>query len=463
MLTALCLTLAASGHSQGLPREVQLTVNSFPPSQVYLESGPDLPLLGPSGQPFRVSPPVLRDARGAPVQYSAGTLVLKSRNHADFRLPLASGDWTRGVLPDGGGSYQLVADSLLVQLQDQCRRYPLAAMGAVAALLGLTFLAFRWRRQARWGATRLSEIQDSTRLTVDPLVGRTLGNYRVESRLGQGGMGAVYQVVDLQGRSLAAKVLYFDGQEDENLGRFRREFRVLSQLQHPNLVRGLDYGEGEGLAYVIMELAPGRTLDQILPEGPFGWGQIRSWVEAILLGLSCAHKLGVVHRDLKPSNIAVDGTSLKILDFGLARQQQVTALTLTGQALGTPTYMAPEQVDASRHDCDPRSDLYSLGVILFEMLTGRPPFVSPETQHLIHLHQTSPAPPVSAFAPGVPVALDRLVATLLAKRPEDRYPSAERVLQVIQGIEEIGGRAAADPPRGAPVEPTMVVKKRKSP
>jgi serine/threonine protein kinase len=286
-------------------------------------------------------------------------------------------------------------------------------------------------RQWRSGMKRLSA---GLKTTGDPLIGKQLGAYQVESRLGQGGMAAVYKVRHADGGFYAAKVVYFQHAESLELLRFRREFRVLLQLQHPALLRAFDYGEEAQMAYCVSELLEGETLDHYVQPGGSSWASIWPWVRSILEGLRCAHQAGIVHRDLKPANIMVCASGVKILDFGLARQAQLTAVTLTGQAFGTPTYMAPEQVSASGTEVDLRSDLYSLGVILYELLSGSPPFVSEDVQEMIRMHITQPIPPLSSRVGGLPSGLAGIVQTLLAKKPVNRYASAERVLELLSEI-----------------------------
>jgi serine/threonine-protein kinase len=273
-------------------------------------------------------------------------------------------------------------------------------------------------------------------------------------------MGSVYRVSDANGGEWAAKVLYFDDPVAQELQRFRREFRVLQQLSHPALLRAFDYGEEAGMAYCICEFVQGRTLNHYLrPQGQ-PWSTIWPWVEGILEGLSCAHQAGVVHRDLKPSNIMISESGVKILDFGLARQAQITAVTLTGQAFGTPTYMAPEQISASGTEVDVRSDLYSLGIILFELVSGRPPFQADDVQDIITQHLTLAPPPLSSRATDVPEGLDAVVSTLLAKKPANRYASAQRVLEVLRGLNTGPAQAAETADQTLPSPDTLPVVRR---
>jgi hypothetical protein len=459
--------LAWGTASAQLPEQVKLQINSFPPSQVYLETATGLKFLGPSGHTLTVQPPAMLDAALRPVQYSNGFLVLKAAGHDPLRISVAGPEWSQAHLPSRG-RYSLSAHNLGISLQDYLQAYPLLFAVGLGALVWLALQAFQWRRSLLSKKEENRHLQAQLRTTGDPLVGKTLGPYRVLSRLGQGGMGAVYRVQHPEGGHYAAKVVYFQSGESLELLRFRREFQVLTQLQHPALLRAFDYGEEEGCAYCICELLEGQTLDHhILPQG-LGWEKIWPWVKTILEGLICAHKAGVVHRDLKPANLMVTDQGLKILDFGLARQVQITAITLTGQAYGTPTYMAPEQVSASGTEVDVRTDLYSLGVMMYELLSGQPPFQGGDVQSVIACHISAPPPPLSSRVRNLPAGLEEVVHTLLAKKPANRYQNAERVLELLSQISSTHGISERETPsetspRGPLAQDTQPVLRKPQP
>lgn len=391
MKPAVCLLLLGftlPGRGEELSKQVWLTVDAYPPCQVFLETSRGESFQGRSGIPLRVTPPAYTDSAGHIVQYAQGFLMLRSPQHGALRISVAAQDWQANRLPAEGGQYRLVANSPWIGVRDYLSVHPFLSGFFGLALTSVLAASIGWRVDAQRRRRENAQLASQLQSTGDPMVGRKLGAYQVEARIGQGGMGSVYRVVDPGGGSYAAKVLYFETFDEEHLSRFRREFRVISQFQHPALVRGLDYGEEEGLAYCIMELVRGRTLSEYVhPEG-LPWATIRPWIAQILAGLSYAHGCGIVHRDLKPSNIMLVDDQVKILDFGLARQAKLTALTLTGQAMGTPAYMAPEQVASASTDIDPRSDIYSLGVILFELLTGKVPFDSADVNEVVTLHLT---------------------------------------------------------------------------
>ncbi|HEY4223423.1 MAG TPA: serine/threonine-protein kinase, partial [Myxococcota bacterium] len=280
----------------------------------------------------------------------------------------------------------------------------------------------------------------------DPLVGRELGGrYRVLRQLGKGGMGTVYLAKHEQlQRDVVVKVISRDRPEPEVIARFKREALALGQLSHPNVVSVYDFGVDEqGMMYLVMELLEGRTLRDLLDERRLlPAGEAIQLVADIARGLAHAHERGVVHRDLKPGNVMVvhaKGAApfAKILDFGVAKLAAtalpgVTATETGGSMLGTPGYIAPEHVNGV-HD-DPRSDLYSLGCILFEMLTGTEVFTGETPMKVVLRHVADRAPRVQERNAGVPPALDALVTRLLSKDPAGRPASAEVLLEELASL-----------------------------
>jgi eukaryotic-like serine/threonine-protein kinase len=278
---------------------------------------------------------------------------------------------------------------------------------------------------------------------TDPLIETTIaGRYRVERRLGAGGMGTVYAARHLPSdRTLAVKVLHPELAETELLRRFQREGIATAHLDHPNIVEVLDMGPlaGGGL-YLAMELVHGDNLDDLLAEGPLGARRTLVLVRQVLDAIGHAHAAGMVHRDLKPENMMVVGEQrpggrveiIKLLDFGLVKLLGAAAaelggdkLTATGVSFGTPAYMSPEQILG--RPVDGRTDLYALGVILFELLTGRRPFEADDSLAMRKKHVTLVPPSLSEAAPDAPwatAAMEALVATALHKEARDRFPDA---------------------------------------
>ncbi|HEY6910063.1 MAG TPA: protein kinase [Myxococcales bacterium] len=278
---------------------------------------------------------------------------------------------------------------------------------------------------------------------ADPLIGRTLGNrYRITSLLGQGGMSRVYQAVQapLQ-RAVALKVLEDDPGEPMLQQRFLLEASATSQLTHPNTITVFDYGADRGLLYFAMELLRGCNLSQALRrDGPFPEARALHVVRQACRGLREAHARGLVHRDLKPSNLflldsADEADFVKVLDFGVVKMSGVddvsAQLTRGGLVVGTPHYMAPEQ--ARGRPCDARSDIYSLGVVLFQMLTGKVPFEGNSSVEVLVRHATDEAPRMRDLCPGIEVSaqLQAVVARCLAKKPEDRFAGMDELLAAL--------------------------------
>jgi hypothetical protein len=251
------------------------------------------------------------------------------------------------------------------------------------------------------------------------------GRYVLGDVLGTGGMATVWRATDdVLGREVAVKVLSPQFAADAGfLARFEREARHAARLSHPRLVTVFDCGIDNGTAFIVMELVAGRTLRQVLDDGRIlPLGQAVGIAAAVCEALEVAHAADLVHRDIKPANIVVSGGQVKVLDFGIARADGSAGGTRTVGVLGTAAYLSPEQ--ASGHPAGPRSDLYSLGCVLFEMLTGFPPFTADSAVGLAYRHVHDDPGPPSARRPGVPAPLDRITAQLLAKDPAARPPGA---------------------------------------
>jgi eukaryotic-like serine/threonine-protein kinase len=262
-----------------------------------------------------------------------------------------------------------------------------------------------------------------------PLAGTgqgTLGRYRIERELGRGAMGAVYLGLDPQiGRQVAIKTMAlgreFAGTElVEARTRFFREAEMAGRLQHPDIVTIFDAGEEDGLAYIAMEFVKGHDLlPHTVPGRLLPLGDVLQTTARVAEALAYAHRQGVVHRDIKPANVMVDAASntVKVTDFGIARVADAHR-TRTGRVLGTPSFMSPEQMAGGR--VDGRSDLYSLGVMLFQLVTGALPHASDSMARLMHQIANEPAPDVRSLRPELPEGLARAIAAALEKRPELR-------------------------------------------
>src|SRR6195256_4278636 len=259
------------------------------------------------------------------------------------------------------------------------------------------------------------------------------GRYRVISRVGSGGMADVYLAQDqLLGRQVAVKVLHQHFAEDQEfVERFRREASSAAALSHPNIVGIFDRGEWNGTYYIAMEYVAGRSLKAVVRErGPIDPATAIDIVIQILNAARFAHRRGVIHRDLKPHNVILDEDGrARVTDFGIARAG-ASDMTLTGSIMGTAQYLSPEQ--AQGHAVSESSDLYSVGVILYELLTGVVPFEG-ETAVAIAFKQVAAEPrPPSALNPGVPATLDAIVLRALAKAPAHRFADAGQFIAALQ-------------------------------
>jgi len=270
----------------------------------------------------------------------------------------------------------------------------------------------------------------SENATADPLVGRLLdGRYQIRSRIARGGMATVYLATDLRlERRVAVKIMHGHLADDAAFReRFIREARSAARLAHPNVVAVFDQGEDNDMAYLVMEYLPGITLRELLKEHRIlTTEQTFDIMEAVLSGLAAAHRAGIVHRDLKPENVMLaDDGRIKIGDFGLARA--VSANTATGAALlGTIAYLSPELV--TRGTADARSDIYAIGIMMFEMLTGEQPFKGEQPVQIAYQHANDAVPAPSEKNPRVPAELDELVQWATAKDPQDRPADARALL-----------------------------------
>ncbi|NUQ62476.1 MAG: serine/threonine protein kinase [Pirellulales bacterium] len=253
-----------------------------------------------------------------------------------------------------------------------------------------------------------------------------LGPYRITRTLGRGGMGTVYEGVNVETNEPAAIKSLAPGlaQEEDFRQRFETEIETLRKLRHPNIVRLFGFGEQDGQLYYAMELIDGPSLEEEIKLGRrFNWREVTVIGIEMCRALRHAHDRGIIHRDLKPANLLLERTGrVKLSDFGIARLFGNTRLTAAGNVLGTVEYMAPEQADA--RPIGPRSDLYSLGGVLFALLAGRPPFKARSIHEMLELQRTAVPDRVSRHAAGVPNELEAIIAQLLEKDPEKRPPNA---------------------------------------
>ena len=297
------------------------------------------------------------------------------------------------------------------------------------------------------------------------LTGTRLGQYEIVERLGGGGMAVVYRAVQQPlGREVALKALSSElFQDDGFVKRFETEAKTLAKLDHPNILPIYDFEVTEGVAFLTMPLIRGGTLRDILNRGPLDTVTAWRYLREIGDGLQHAHDAGIVHRDLKPTNVLIHGDGRAMLaDFGLARGAgQPTHLTTIGLAIGTPGYMAPEQVMG--HDVDKRADIYAMGVLTFEMLTGRLPYIGSNRMEVAYSTVNAPIPSAAKLNAALPDELDQLLTKVLAKDPAQRPQTVRELLALMARLPQrrqappapaVAGSAAtvaARPPAASPL------------
>jgi serine/threonine-protein kinase len=269
-----------------------------------------------------------------------------------------------------------------------------------------------------------------------------LGKYEIRRVLGRGGWGTVYLGFDPDiEREVAIKTIRKDlidaDLAAEFMARFRNEARAAGRLHHPNIVGVFEYGEDALVTYIVMEYVEGAGLrEYVLLQNGFTFGHLVDLMTLLLNALEYAHQRGIVHRDIKPSNLLVTGAGvLKVADFGIARIDR-SNLTSLGTVIGTPSYMSPEQCRGE--ETDARSDLFSAGVVLYELVTGQRPFLGPAEAVAHKICHEEPAPPSRHAAFKLPPAVDQLVARALAKKPEARFPTAGAFRDALQDIAKLG-------------------------
>jgi serine/threonine protein kinase len=284
------------------------------------------------------------------------------------------------------------------------------------------------------------------------LIGQSLGRYHILEQLGEGGMAIVYKAYDTRlERDVAIKVIrrgaFPPDQLDHILKRFEREAKALAKLYHPNIVRVFDYGDHEGSPYLVMEYLPGGTLKGQLGK-PIPWQEALRTLLPISEALEYAHEHKIIHRDIKPANILLTEKGQPMLtDFGIAKileVEETAALTGSGMIVGTPEYMAPEQWTGQT---TAQSDIYSLAVVLYEMVTGRKPYIADTPAAILLKQATDPLPRPKAYVPDLPDEIEKTLLKALAKTADDRYPDMTAFIVALKGS------SAGEVPSPAHVQP----------
>ena len=284
------------------------------------------------------------------------------------------------------------------------------------------------------------------------LNGQNIGRYHIIEQLGEGGMASVYKAYDTRlERDVAVKVIRMEAfppdQVDQILKRFEREAKALAKLSHFHIIKVIDFGENEGAPYLIMEFMPGGTLKQKMGK-PVPWSESASLLLPIAQALGYAHRHGIIHRDVKPSNILITESGQPMLtDFGIAKLLEPgdsKTLTGTGVGIGTPEYMAPEQ--SMGHAVDGRADIYSLGIVFYELITGRKPYVADTPMAVVFKHLTDPLPRPNLYVKDLPEAVEKVLFKALAKSPEDRYADMEAFANALEKLSGNSQPASMDQP-----------------
>jgi serine/threonine protein kinase len=273
-------------------------------------------------------------------------------------------------------------------------------------------------------------------IALEPRPGDSLGPYRITRVIGRGRMGIVFEGTEDGGEPVALKVVTTELSQDEVfLRRFRREVKAAQKIEHPNVVPVLDDGVEGGLPYLVQRLIPGGSLaDRVAQSGPLSLEEAVRLLAGAAAGIDALHGAGLVHRDIKGANILLEGDTPYVSDFGLAKDSQASNLTRPGQALGSLDYMSPEQIRGE--DVSPATDIYALGCVMFEILTGTPPFGGRPSMRVLFAHLQEPPPDLSTVRGDIAPPVARAISRALDKEPEDRPSSAS---EYVTGIARAAG------------------------
>jgi len=421
--------------SKAVADEVRiLKIEVYPPEAKIRAYFPGTPGQGdgfPNGHETSVPP----DALSVPIRISAEGFEPKDEQLALIKSTEVKPnywEYKTSLRPESPSAF----------LRSQWHHHPARSVSAIIGTLAFFgFLAFSVRRRIKKTEEAATSVQTAAEAEVTKLKqkivegnleleGEQIDDYSIVETLGEGAYSRVYKARHNDWNDLVAlKLLKQETKDPEMLARTKREIEIGLELKHPNVVKMFAFGTYHGSPYIVTEFVPGRPLDEVLKkEGPFPLARACHIIEQLALGLEHAHSKGVIHRDLKPGNLFLTSDDqLKILDFGLARiVDSDQKLTKTGQALGTPVYMSPEQV---RGRVSPASDYYAMGIIFYELLLGSPPFEGESAMVILSAHAFQKPPKVKEKNPDIPDEVSDLIAALLVKKPEKRLQDPDVVTQ----------------------------------
>ena len=417
LLLLLLLGLSASGQQ---PEYVEILIQTDPPGAVISVANRQL---GLSGTPFKYK-----------IERTPGSGVLPLRVEKEGFDPCEMRFDLNQARLEGKPVLEYPRTPLQLQPANLRGYWELYRwhIAVVTGLLIAVAVVLRRNKQLKQESfsreSRVARLQDQIKSQHEFAMAR-IGRYRILDELGEGGIAKVYRAVPDESldesEAVAIKILHPHLCKDgDHTQRFIREGRVSKDLSHPNIVRLSELDKEGDVVYLVLELLRGETLKDKIRKGTLSLGYARRLLSQVFGGLAYAHAQGVVHRDLTPANVMVLGNDqVKLMDFGLARRREMGhTITVTGVVQGTPGYMAPEQL---KEELDARSDQYSLGVIMFEMLTGRRPIERSDAMQLIMATYTEDAPDPRQFNPQIPPPVAELILKMLQRNPDDRFASME--------------------------------------
>lgn len=430
----LSVSLAADGiPGSATPAAIKWVTFACEPedAQVFLEVGTARPyLLGPANQKLPLDLSLFDGRSQVRLTFRRegwldDTRVLQQNNvkfrHFDSRDRYPDpGQGSVRLTPKGDGASRLLQIRYFVWHWRQGLVVALVLVGSAGAVAARRWLTLRQGHQRSQAMDRLTVHLDPS----DPYSGRLLGRYRLLERLGEGGMARVYNAVDNEDLCSVAAVKILDSelaQEPASVKRFQREIQICQSLKHPNILTLYDFGEQDGVFYLVMEKLEGGTLAREIDNGLFSPSRVAELCGPLMDALHYLHQREITHRDVKPDNVFLTRAGkVKLMDFGISRGQSFTVATATAMGLGTPAYMSPEQVEGTVH---PATDQYAVGCMVYEMLSGGPPFQDADAFALAFKHVGQMPEPVAQRAPGVSEELNAVVMRLLEKAPGRRYAS----------------------------------------